>query len=231
MKNPRAKILQRIRKLREMTADRGCTEAEALEAAAKVADLMMRYGLSERDIELDEQTSRVKGTGRTIRSKLWQIIAYATNTALIIRSGHGIHVATFIGCPPGPEVAGYLRDVCDRAIDREVRGFKKTRFYRRRRTLSTKRQAVADFTDELILRLGSRILELFSPAQSDELRERAQHALAERFPGSTAVKRPERSTRFSEAAFHGWRAGERVHLSRGLAEGSERPAGLLGADS
>src|ERR1700760_2611338 len=46
------KLHTRIQALRAKTIDNGCTEAEALSAAAKVAELLDRYDLSLTDIEL-----------------------------------------------------------------------------------------------------------------------------------------------------------------------------------
>ena len=48
------KIRDRIRALRDKTAARGCTEAEALAAAEKAAQLMRDHGVSEADIVMDE---------------------------------------------------------------------------------------------------------------------------------------------------------------------------------
>ena len=39
-------IRDRLRRLRAMTVENGCTEAEAAIAASKAADLMLRHGLS-----------------------------------------------------------------------------------------------------------------------------------------------------------------------------------------
>ena len=46
------RIKARIRQLREMTAARGCTEAEARAAARKVAELMAAYKLTDQDIDM-----------------------------------------------------------------------------------------------------------------------------------------------------------------------------------
>ncbi len=48
-------LLSRIEALRSRTTDRGCTEAEAMAAAAKVAVLLDRHGLSMSDLELQAQ--------------------------------------------------------------------------------------------------------------------------------------------------------------------------------
>src|ERR1700679_3761898 len=46
------KLKIRIQGLRAKTTDNGCTEAEALMAAAKVAELLDRYDLSLTDVEI-----------------------------------------------------------------------------------------------------------------------------------------------------------------------------------
>src|SRR6187401_3437396 len=46
------RLRTRIQGLRSKTTDNGCTEAEALLAAAKVAELLDRYDLSLTDIEI-----------------------------------------------------------------------------------------------------------------------------------------------------------------------------------
>jgi Protein of unknown function (DUF2786). len=48
------KLKLRIQALRAKTIDNGCTEDEALSAAAKVAELLDRYDLSLTDIEMRE---------------------------------------------------------------------------------------------------------------------------------------------------------------------------------
>ena len=53
------KLKTRIQALRAKTIDNGCTEDEALSAAAKVAELLDRYDLSLTDVEIrDAQCER-----------------------------------------------------------------------------------------------------------------------------------------------------------------------------
>src|SRR4051794_41887668 len=46
------RLKTRIQGLRSKTTDNGCTEAEALSAAAKIAELLDRYDLSLTDVEI-----------------------------------------------------------------------------------------------------------------------------------------------------------------------------------
>ena len=175
------KIRDRIRALRDKTAARGCTEAEALAAAEKAAQLMRDHGVSEADIVMDEQSS-VSDRGRSIKAKLWPVIAYCTNTAHVIVSVNGRSEVQFLGHAPGPEIAVYLRQVAEGAVNRAVREFKTTTFYRRRRGLKSRRDAVADFTDGMVIRLRYRLFEIFATVVDGEAREQAEIALMERHP-------------------------------------------------
>lgn len=217
-------ILRRLRALRAMTTANGCTEAEAMAAAEKAAAIMRDAGLSEEDLEISEVGSRVRGKGRAISSKLWPVIAYCTNTKSIVVTSSGGSACVFLGREPGPEIADYLRDLCDRAIKREVATFKATTWYRRRRSLATKRQAVADFTNGMVTRLASRLREVFADNIDEAAKDQAKKAFEARYSGGKAIKHPDAPGRYSEAANSGWVRGGSVPLSRGVA--SEKPRAL-----
>ena len=214
------KIRDRIRRLREMTAGRGCTEAEALSAAEKAAQLMRDHGLSDADIVMDEQRSKAKNRGGSPVAALWPVIAYCTNTASIIidEGGKGVAVS-FVGREPGPAIAVYLRTVCERAVDRAIREFKTGGFYRRRRGLPSKRAAVNAFANAMVNRLSSRLVDVFGPTINDEQRDQAKSALAERYPDRLPVRGPRKDLRHTEAAEAGWAAGSAVPLSHGVSGG------------
>jgi hypothetical protein len=63
MNNKRASILAKIRALRAKTVANGCTEAEALAAAAKAAELAAEYDLAAEDVD-EVQRAEVWGRGR-----------------------------------------------------------------------------------------------------------------------------------------------------------------------
>ncbi|MCO5082622.1 MAG: DUF2786 domain-containing protein [Rhizobiaceae bacterium] len=221
------KIRDRIRQLREMTSARGCTEAEALAAADKAAQLMRDHGLSEADIVMEEKRSGRAGMGKAIRAKLWPVIGGCTNTAVLItQDGTGATVA-FIGVTPGPDIAVYLRDVCERALDRSIRDFKTGKFYRRRRGLASKRAAVADFADGFVNRLSRRLVETFSPVMDRDAYEAALVARDQRYEDSFEWKPTAAPLRHNEARAAGWIAGKDVTLAHGVG-GSAAPLQIGG---
>ena len=220
-------IIARLRKLRRMTTSRGCTEAEALAAAEKAAQLMREHRLSEAEIELDWQTRKVASTSRSSRSKLWSAIGRCTNSApLVIREADG-PMLLFVGGEPGPEIAHYLREVTERAVDRALREFKREKFYRMRRTPATRRHAAAEFSDAMIVRLCVRLLETFAEERSEIAFNAALAARDGQYSDSQAVARREVKSRYSEARWMGDKAGKKVALSRGVNEAGG-PAQIIG---
>lgn len=210
-----AKIKAKIRALKSKTTRSGCTEAEALAAAELAARLMQEHGLDEQCVEMSEAIGLKEPVRATWRTPLSAAIAFCTSTAAIVQP----HNATilFIGRAPGPEIAVYLRDVCFRAVESEVKAFKATPFYRRRRSLATKRQAVQDFIDGLVARLRMRLAELFSPLRDESARKDASAVLDRRFSNSIVHRKPAGKARFWEAADQGWRRGGDIALSHGVA--------------
>ncbi|EFO30958.1 conserved hypothetical protein [Roseibium sp. TrichSKD4] len=219
----KAKLRDRIRALREKTTSKGCTEAEAMAAASKAAELMRKAGLSELDLEMSESESQTQKRGQSVECHLWRVISACTNTSSILLDKEDGMFVRFLGKEPGPEIATYLWTVCDRAIRKEVQVFKVTSFYRRRRSISTKRQAVSDFKTGMVARLGNRLLGLFEDIRNDEERAQAAQALCEQFPNLVDVKRRNRKFRYGEAASHGYAAGARVNLSHGVAGQGNSP--------
>ena len=223
------KIRDRIRRLREMTSARGCTEAEAVSAAEKAAQLMRDHGLSDADIVMDEVRGKARNRGQSVGAKLYPIIAYCTNTQCIFITGRKKTEQAFIGRAPGPDIAVYLRDVCDRAVDHGVRRFKLGKVYRRRRTLATKRQAVADFTEGFVLRLSHRLLDIFGPSIDKGAQEAANAAMVERYGEGLPIEHRHAPDRYSEARARGWRDAGDVTLAAGVGGAANAPLQIGGA--
>lgn len=223
----RSRIADKIRALRAKTRAAGCTEAEAVAAAEMAAKLMREYGLDEACLAVGEAETWERTLKATWRSKVANIITFCTNTAVIrLVEEDGARIV-FIGREPGPEIALYLRDVCFRAVERETRQFKTSVFYRRRRNLATKRAAVADFIDGLVIRIGVRLVDLFEPLRDPHALQIARSELARRFPDVTTSRMPSRSRRVAEAKVAGWAAGGRVDIDRGVT-GSTAPLAIGG---
>ncbi|WP_151720196.1 DUF7168 domain-containing protein [Gemmobacter serpentinus] len=212
-------IKQKIAALLKMTTASGCTEAEALAAAAKAAELMRAHGLSEADITIGQASAVTASKGRSVRDPLWKIVAYCTNTAATFAHVPGKRGSelVFIGRDPGPEIAAYLVAVFNRALDIGISEFKAGAFYRRRKTDATRRAAVRDFTDGMVTRLSSRLINIFGPGIDKAANALAVAARAERFAASVPVKQKDSGKpRFDEATWSGWCAGSKVGIAHGV---------------
>lgn len=223
---PRQRLKAKIAALQAKTEAAGCTEAEAMSAAALAARLMAEHAFDQSEIEMTEATAAHKWQRSPWRDKLSAGISFATNCDWIIRPDVGD--VLFVGREPGPDIAAYLRDVCFRAVDRAAKEFKTTPHYTRRRKLATRRQAVGDFVDGMVMRLIQRLFELFKPVIDNAARTAAKQALTRRFEGQLVTKpiKP-RDRRFSDAASAGWRAGADAALNHGVA-GSAAPLAIGG---
>lgn len=212
----RNRLIAKIKALKAETRAAGATEAEAIAAAAKAAELMREHGLAADDLEFSEERRPEKRSRATWRTPLSSTIAYATNCgAIVVHQGDKSELV-FVGKEPGPAIAGYLRDVCFRAVAQAQREFKQGAFYRRRRGLASKRAAVADFTDGMVTRLCVRIVELFADVKDDAARAAARDLVNQRWPGNEVMKRAERRERHSQAGWEGWKRGGEVPLNRGV---------------
>lgn len=208
-------LKKRLAALRALASARGATEAEAMAAAAKMAQIMAEHGLDDDDVEFDEAEAPLKTKRPTSRTVLIGTIATCTNCAATLKSDW-LPCVIFLGKAPGPEIATYLMEVCDRAIDRAVDDFKTSPEYKRRRTVATRRQAVQDFTLGMVARLRQRLLEMFLPTVDDHVRADAVRVRDTRMPGTQKVRLPERKARFGNAVASGNAAGRDVQLAHGL---------------
>lgn len=226
-----SKLRKRLKALRDKTTANGCTGAEALAAAEKYAEILRDHGLSDSDVVFDEQARRARHAAKSQKARLWPTIAKCTNTAVIVLRYRDRNDVSFVGREPGPEIACYLREVCERAVDHELARFKASALYARKRSLKVKRQVSAAFVGAMVALLNRRLLEIFGPTISDDARQAASLALSERHPGSTstAVAKVQRHWRFDGAARAGMLAAERTTLARGVG-GAEAPR-LIGSCS
>jgi hypothetical protein len=131
------KLKLRIQALRAKTIDNGCTEDEALSAAAKVAELLDRYDLSLTDIEIREAPCerRVFETHRKKRIPLDDCIGAVANfcDCRVWREKNqaGESRYVFFGLRSDIEVAHYLTELINTAVRSELGRYKTTSEYQR----------------------------------------------------------------------------------------------------
>ncbi len=133
------KLKLRIQALRAKTIANGCTEDEALSAAAKVAELLDRHDLSLTDVELRAAPCerRVFETHRKKRIPLDDCIGaiaqFCDCRVWREKNAAGESSYVFFGLRSDIEVAHYLAELIDGAVRAELGRFKISADYRQLR--------------------------------------------------------------------------------------------------
>jgi hypothetical protein len=146
------KVLSRIQALRGKTVEQGCTEAEALLAAGKVAELLDQYGLTLSEIDMKTQRCAGEGveTNRRRRSPLDEcaggIAAFCDCRSWYEMTPEGYIRHIFFGLPADVAGARYLYEKIEEAFETETAAFKRGELYDRhpsaqRRSATTSFQA------------------------------------------------------------------------------------------
>ncbi len=168
------KLRMRIQALRAKTIDNGCTEGEAMAAAAKVAELLDRHDLSLSDIEIREAPceERAYETHRKKRIPLDDCIgAIAEFCDCRVwreknRAGEGRYV--FFGLRSDVEVAHYLTEVIDTAVRTELGRYKTSSEYQRFRH-QERHLANASFALGMVVSIADRLMAM--KAARDEVNQ------------------------------------------------------------
>lgn len=163
--NPAAldKLKLRIQALRAKTIANGCTEDEALSAAAKVAELLDRHDLSLSDVELREAPCdrKVYETHRKKRIPLDDCIGaiahFCDCRVWREKNAAGESRYVFFGLSADIEVAHYLAELIDGAVRAELGRFKTTADYARFRH-QQRHLANASFSLGMVASIADRLV-------------------------------------------------------------------------
>ncbi len=193
-----AKVKARIRALAAKTVDRGCSEAEAMAAAAKVGELLAVYGLTMSEVELREEAClqrRLPVLGPVRQAMKW---LYPALLRLCECRGwtDGRQEFVLFGLEPDVQMAEYLMAVVARALETEEAKYRASPEYAARRQppqamLRSFRYGFAD-------RVGKR---LDAMAQERE-RTEATHKAASTGTALVLVKQQIIGEKFRELGVH-----------------------------
>jgi hypothetical protein len=156
------RLKTRIQGLRAKTTDNGCTEGEALSAAAKVAELLDRYDLSLTDVEIHDAPCerREYETHRKKRIPLDDCIGAIADfcDCRVWREKNPAGEAryVFFGLGADIEVAHYLTELIDAAVRSELGRYKTSAAYRRIRH-QDRYMANASFTLGMIASVADKL--------------------------------------------------------------------------
>ncbi|AWL96112.1 MULTISPECIES: DUF7168 domain-containing protein [Bradyrhizobium] len=168
------KLKLRIQALRAKTIANGCTEDEALSAAAKVAELLDRHDLSLSDVELRASPCerRVYETYRKKRIPLDDCIGaiahFCDCRVWREKNPAGENIYVFFGLGADVEVAHYLAELIDGAVRAELGRFKTSVDYARFRH-QERHLANASFALGMVASIAQRLVAM--KASRDQVNE------------------------------------------------------------
>lgn len=160
MRRDLSKLRQRLAALRNMTTANGCTEAEAIAAAEKAAELLASTGMT--DIELDaslmEGLAVDIGTRRRPIDSVWITVAVFAECHGYLERDRNRWRWVYFGDPANILVAEYVHEVVRRAARTAAREFRAGEVYRRRRTARTKAQALKALEEGFATGIAPKIM-------------------------------------------------------------------------
>jgi hypothetical protein len=157
-----ARVLKLVQSLRQRTVERGCTEAEAMAAAAKLADLLARHDLTLDEIQVrgSRCEAAAVSTGRRRRapidSCMASIAAFCDCRAWEELGDAGDLRHVFFGLRADVEGARLLNDLVGAAFDSETAVFRRTRTWLAL-TGGDRRMAANSFQVGLASGIGGRL--------------------------------------------------------------------------
>ena len=170
------KLRARIQGLRAKTLENGCTKAEALLAAAKVAELLDRYGLSlsdaefatarcERRLYTDARNKRVP-----IGDCIGAIASFCDCRVWREKTATKEQRFAFFGLPVDVDAAHYLTEMIDAALRAELGRFKTSPAYRDFRH-PERHLANTSFLVGMAVSIGDRLMTMKAERQTGDGRE------------------------------------------------------------
>lgn len=159
------KLRTRLQGLRAKTIDNGCTEGEALAAAAKVAELLDRYDLALSDVEIREAAcERLEFEPRhrkriPLDDCIGAIADFCDCRVWREKSPTGEGKYVFFGLRPDIEAAQFLSEVIDTAVRSELGRYKTSSEYRQFRH-QERHLANASFALGMVASIADRLVAL-----------------------------------------------------------------------
>jgi hypothetical protein len=229
MSASREKIAATIRALRAKTVENGCTEAEAIAAAEKLATLLAKHNMTVDEAELRESpfAQHQERHEDEVGARLWKVadgIAHLTGARYWTGSVGAAPEINFFGFEHEVEIARYLLDICARAMRQEHRRLNQAYALL---VPARRRRKVLPFLDGMADRLRQRIRALKPPAPTGTGLVVLHGALIDAAMPVKLKSGAARDSRSFEPEYAaGRRAADKVGLNRGV--GAEvRRSGLL----
>lgn len=219
----RERIAATIRALRAKTVENGCTEAEAMSAAEKLASLLAQHNMTLDEAEMRESPFQQHRKVYTdwVGERLWKIadgIAHMTGVRYWANRPGDRSSIDFFGFAHEVEIAAYLLTICREAMLREQQRIVQQQFRGSFwPTSARQRRAITPFLDGMADRLRQRLRDLKPPEPTGTGLVVLRGALID---AAMPVKPETRSARNSRDLDPGYTdgvlAGDRVALNQGI---------------
>lgn len=162
----RQKILNKIKNMIERTQHNGCSEAEALQAAMKVGDMMSRYDVSMSEVQFaNEEFNTYEIKLRSKRRNYMSYMLMSIGRFTDCKSWSGWYRSgdlytryrkyCFFGTKKDIMIAEYIYNVIENAIESEFNKYKKSEEYLNSR--HDGRTKKANFISGITMRLANRL--------------------------------------------------------------------------
>jgi Protein of unknown function (DUF2786) len=229
----RERVKARIKALTERTVSRGCTEAEAMAAAAMVGRLLERYALTMEEVDIREEPCvqvevPVGGLRRRPIDLCTPAIARFCDCKVWLAHAEAAAHYIFFGFATDTKLAVYLFSIVDRAMGSELLSFREQRPALAGMEL---RRASRSFQQGMAARIGERLETMHAEREASIGAARSsgtaliimRHRLVEDAFRNTKVRLQSSGgmTLRRNAAYRaGQAAGDRVNLGRPIDSGS-----------
>ncbi len=226
----RERIAARIRALLAKTVENGCTEEEAVAAAAKAAEMLAKHNLTVDEVQIRESKFK-KHSERyedLVGERSW-IVADAIAHLVECRywrSNPGVHPVhiTFFGFEHEVEIAQYLMAICVRALED---GLARTNLRNRLLRPTIRKSKATAFLDGMVRRLAERIRALKPPSPTGTGLVVLKQDLIDAELKNAGLKMGKMNGRmsrdFDSEFMRGREAGDKVSLNEGLRGATKSP--------
>jgi hypothetical protein len=229
----RQAAIARIRALAAKTIDNGCTEAEAMSAAAKMGQLMDKYGIASSETEIRDEkclTGIHGGERKKRHESQWVSSAVGKYCSCRVWYRTGTGNICFFGLPSDVEVATYLMRVIEGSMNRSFKDYKRDPFFP---SHESSRRVRNTFMNGFARRVNARLAEMLAAREAEAPKTTTGTSLvvvrnavvAEQYEALGLRLRnttSQRAMSYSNAAHEaGMKAGDRVHLGSAIRGGGE----------
>lgn len=165
MNNEQESVIRKIKALLSKTQENGASEGEAMNAMAAAGQLLKNYNLSMDAVFLGEQ-SCVTMTINTGSNNSGAISGIIVALGAFCDCRVWTHKATdnlqykFFGLESDTEMAKYLYDIIDRAIEQETANFKMTAMYLNPQYGTSRKTLSTSFQKGMVYRIHERLEEM-----------------------------------------------------------------------